>query len=345
MPSVKKTTIKDIARECGVSLSTVSLVLNNNPRISERTRKRVLAAVRRHGYQPNVQARALASRSSHTISVVVPHLNHVFADVYFGEIVSGIYDYATAHGYKMLVDVANETFVKNEEYLNILKSRRADGMLFIASSIEDTYLREFENSPYPFLLVNHYFPNSRLNFLAIDYRDSARQAADHLIELGHKRIGLIAGTNTYTGLDFRDAFIERCRERGLSEKGIVWTSGGRDWSQEEGFEAARRLLEKNPDLTAIIAGNDRMAIGALRYVQSQHVRVPEDISIMGVDDISQAAFTTPPLTTIRHNLYQLGRLCCERLLSLLRKEIAHCQEYVLSTLVVRESTGPAKTGT
>lgn len=339
---MRKTTIKDIARECGVSLSTVSLVLNNNPRISEKTRKRVLASVRKHGYQPNVQARSLASRTSHTLSVVVPHLNHVFADIYFGEIVSGIYDYASSQNYKIMLDVANTSFVANEEYLNLLKSRRADGMLFIASSIDDTYLRVFEKAPYAFLLVNHYFPDSKINFLAVDYKQSARQAADHLLDLGHRQIGLIAGVNTYTGRDFRDAFIARCLERGLDSHHVIWTAGGRDWSQEEGFEAARILLEKNPQLTAIMAGNDRMAIGAMRCVHTRGLSVPDDISIMGVDDISQAAFTTPGLTTIRHNLYQMGRLACERLLALFRKEMTECHEYLTSALVIRESTGPAR---
>ncbi|MFH0953836.1 MAG: LacI family DNA-binding transcriptional regulator, partial [Verrucomicrobiota bacterium] len=250
---MQRTTIKDIAKECGVSLSTVSLVLNNNPRISEKTRARVQSAVKKHGYQPNIHARGLASQTSQALSVVVPHLNHVFADIYFGEIVSGIYDRACEQNYKVLLDVANEKFVRSHEYLNLLKSRRADGMLFIASSIHDDYLREFENEPYTFLLVNHYFPGSSLNYLAVDYRDSARQAAEHLIGLGHRAIGIIAGTNTYTGLEFRDAFIEHARGRGLAEKDLPWADGGKEWSQEGGLEAARRLRAMNPKITAIMA--------------------------------------------------------------------------------------------
>jgi DNA-binding LacI/PurR family transcriptional regulator len=339
---MQRTTIKDIAKECGVSLSTVSLVLNKNPRISEKTRSLVLASVLKHGYQPNIHARGLASQTSQTLSVVVPHLNHVFADIYFGEIVSGIYDRACEEGYKILLDVANEKFVKSREYLNLLKSRRADGMLFIASSVEDTYLREFEDEPYTFLLVNHYFPGSTLNFIAVDYKDSARQAADHLIELGHRSIGVIAGTNTYTGRDFRDAFIARCVGRGLSGKEVPWADGGREWSQEGGFAAARQLLSRNPKLTAIMAGNDRMGIGALRYLHTHELRVPDAISVMGVDDIPQASFTTPGLTTIRHELYPMGRVAFEKMLALFRDEIRSCSEVLPARLIVRESTGPAK---
>lgn len=337
-----RTTIKDIAKECGVSLSTVSLVLNNNPRISEKTRNRVLASVKKHGYQPNIHARGLASQTSQSLSVVVPHLNHVFADIYFGEIVSGIYDKACEASYKLLLDVANPKFVQNHEYLNVLKARRADGMLFIASSIQDEYLREFEDSPYTFLLVNHHFPGSSLNYIKVDYRDSARQAAEHLVSLGHRTIGIIAGTNTYTGLEFRDAFIEECTKRGLKAEDLPWTDGGKDWSQEGGFEAARQLFSKCPRMTAVMAGNDRLAIGAMRYIHTHGLRIPDNLSVMGVDDIPEARFTTPGLTTIRHELYQLGQVCCEKLLALFKGEINACHEVLPVKIVVRESTGVAR---
>jgi len=339
---MSRTTIKDIAKECGVSLSTVSLVLNNNPRISAKTRARVLAAVKRHGYQPNIHARGLASQTSQVLSVVVPQLNHVFADIYFGEIVSGIYDRACEENYKLLLDIANPKFVESEEYINLLKSRRADGMLFIASSIKDEYLKVFADSPYTFLLVNHYFPGSDLNYLGVDYRDSAKQAADHLVGLGHRRIGVIAGTNTHTGLEFRDAFIARCRALGLAEEDLSWVDGGKDWSQEGGFEAARQLMARHVGLTAIMAANDRLAIGAMRYVHMHGLKVPQDVSVMGVDDIPLASFTTPGLTTIRHELYQMGQTACARILALFRKEISSCHEVMPVKLVGRESTGPAR---
>jgi len=339
---MERTTIKDIAKECGVSLSTVSLVLNNNPRISEKTRGRVLASVKRHSYQPNIHARGLASQTSQALSVVVPHLNHVFADIYFGEIVSGIYDRATEKGYKVVLDVANHKFVESHEYLNLLKSRRADGMLFIASSIDDRYLLEFENSSYTFLLVNHFYPGSSLNYLGVDYKDSARQAADHLVGLGHRAIGIIAGTNTHTGLDFRDAFIARCKHLGLQAQDLPWADGGREWSQEGGYEAAQQLFARHEGITAIMAGNDRLAIGAMSFVNKRGLRVPQDVSVMGVDDIPQASFTAPALTTIRHELYQMGEVACERMLALFRNEISSCHEVLPVKLVVRDSTGPAR---
>ena len=336
----RKPTIKDIAKACDVSLSTVSLVLNDSPRISEDTRQKVLEAVKKHGYVRNVHAQGLVSRSSHVLSVAVPDLSHVFADIYFGEIVSGIYDHASGQGYKMLLDIAGENFIESREYLNILQTRRADGMLFIASSVNDVYLRDLEKEDYPFLLVNHYFPDSPLNFLAVDYKACAKLAADHLLQLGHRAIGLIAGTNTFTGQDFRDAFIARCRKAGLSEQDVPWEPS--DWDQEGGFEAARRLMARNPGLTAIMGTNDRMAIGAMRYLHTHTARIPDEISVMGMDDIKAARFTTPGLTTIRLDLYEIGRQACEHLLEIVRGKRTRCHEFIQASLVERESTAPAR---
>lgn len=336
-----RTTIKDIAKECDVSLSTVSLVLNNNPRISATTREKVLAAVEKHQYQPNAFARSLASRSSRALSVVVPHLNHVFADVYFGEIVSGIYEHATDLGYKVLLDVANQKFVSSQEYIKILKSKRVDGMLFIGSSVHDEYLLEFDENPYPFMLVNHYFPKSRLNCIMADYPSSARLAGDHLIKLGHKSIGFITGTNTHTSSELLSGFIDYCVSQGLRKEDLPWADG---WFTEQGgFEAAQWLMERFPRLTAIMAGNDKMAIGAIRYLLSKGIKVPQDVSVVGVDDIPAAQFTTPQLTTVRHDLYRIGRLAVDGLLAMFRKEIDSCHKILPVNLVVRESTGPAKT--
>jgi DNA-binding LacI/PurR family transcriptional regulator len=341
MPS-SRTTIKDIARECGVSLSTVSLVLNNNPRISPTTREKVLAAVARHQYQPNVFARSLASRSSRALSVVVPHLNHVFSDVYFGEVVSGIYERASELGYKVLLDVADLRFVRSREYLSLLKSRRVDGLLFIGSSVHDTYLLEMEKADYPFLLVNHHFPGVQLNTVQVDYVAAARLAAEHLLRLGHRRIGLLLGTNTHTGQDFHRAFVAICRDGGVREADLPWADGS--FTESGGHLAAQWLLERRGDLTALMCANDKMALGALRHLLKRGQRVPADVSIMGVDDLPTAQFTVPGLSTIRLDLYQLGARSVDNALALFRKEQVSCREILPISVVVRESTGPARAG-
>lgn len=335
-----RTTIKDIAKECGVSLSTVSLVLNGNPRISTATRDKVMAAVDRHGYQPNAFARSLASRSSRALSVVVPHLNHVFADVYFGEIVSGIYEYAAAQGYKVLLDMADRRFISSHEHVNLLKSKRVDGMLFIGSSVHDGYLFEMASEPYPLILVNHYFPDRPLNYITADYVGSARIAAEHLCSLSHRAIGVISGTNTHTANDFREHFIKNCKALGCRDEDLPWADG---WFTEQGgYEGAEWLLTRYPNITAIMAGNDKMAIGATRYLNKKRIRVPEDISVMGMDDIRTSEFVNPALTTIRHDLYRIGQESVKGLIALFRGEIETCRQVLPVSLVERDSTGPAK---
>lgn len=332
-------TIKDIAKESGFSLSTVSLVLNNHPRISPATREKVMEVVRKHNFYPNVAARGLASKSSKIISVVVPNLRKVFADIYFGELVSGIYERATAQGFKILLDIATEEFISSKEYMKLLASRRADGMLFIASDIHSEYLEEFEGTPHSFLLVNHWFPGKKLNYVSVDYGVSARLAANHLLGLGHRKIGLIAGTNTYTGLRFRDAFLEACRSWPAGAGEVSWVDGGEEWSERGGYAATARLVQEMPDLTAVMAANDRLALGAMRWLSENKREVPEDVSVMGVDDIQMAGYANPGLSTIRHDLYQVGVEACNRLLQLMRGEITECGDLLPTSLVVRGSTG------
>lgn len=323
-----------------MSLSTVSLVLNNNPRISPATREKVLQAIAKHNYQPNAFARSLASQSSEVFSVVVPDLNHVFADTYFGEIVSGIYDRASEVQYKVLLDVANQRFVASGEHLNLLKSRRADAMLFIGSSVHDTYLLQLVRENLPFVLVNHYFPGEPVSYIMADYRETARLAASHLLSLGHRRIGFLSGTNTYTALDLRDSFIRACIDGGVAASDIVWADGW--FSEQGGYEATRWLLERHPGITAIMGGNDKMAIGAMRYLRERKLQIPDDISVMGVDDMPAAAFTNPGLTTIHHDLFAIGRMAVDAALGLFHKTSpAPIQQVVSVRLVLRESTGPA----
>ncbi len=335
---MKRKTIKDIAKESGFSLSTVSLVLNNHPRISQATRERVMAVVKKYNFFPNSAARGLASKSSRTISVVVPNLTRVFSDIYLGEIISGIYERATSQGYKILLDIATAQFVKSQEYTKLLASRRADGMLFIASDIHADYLNVFENSPYKFLLVNHLFPGKKLNYVSVDYVASARLAAEHLLGLGHRKIGLIAGTNTHTGLQFRDEFIRVCKSWPAGTGHVACVDGGEEWSQRGGYAAAAKLLAVEPHLTAIMAANDRMAIGAMRWLVDNKREVPENVSVMGVDDIQLAAFVNPGLSTIRHDLHQVGIESCNRILQLIKGEITECSDLLPTSLVVRGST-------
>lgn len=341
-PQVKRYTIKDIAEQAGVSLSTVSLVMNNNPRISEATRQRVLETIERLGYQPNRLARSLAWRRSQTIAVLLPQLRHTFADVYFGEIISGIHDRATKLGYKVMLEVARAEFIQAREYIQLYEQKVVDGMLFIGSNSRHDFIREFADRAYPFVLVNNYSREFDINYVVSNYRYGAWQAAMHLVRLGHRRIGFIAGglNDIQTSRDIFDTFHQVLQEHNIPLEPHQIVDG---WLTEEGGrQAAEQLLRNNRDLTAIFALNDKMALGALRKLNELGLRCPDEIALVGFDDIPAASFATPALTTVRQPLYEIGKLACEHLIELIHGRANRVQEVVPVQLIVRESCGATK---
>lgn len=336
----KRKTMTDIARECGVSQSTVSLVLSNNPRIGEATRAKILQAIERSGYRPNIHARGLVMDSSRIISVVLPAFEHVFAEAYFGELLSGIYAGASEAGYKVLLDLANLKFVRTQEYLNLLESRRVDGMIFLGSTEYDRYLSVFDHSPHKFLLINDYFPNLHIGHVMSDHRAAARLLADHLLGLGHRSIGIISGTNIRTATDFLDELEKHLAAAGLAPEHRPWADGR--YSVEMGLEAARVLLTAHPDLTALICGNEAMALGALRHAQAKGLSVPGDLSITGMDNLKVSSLITPALTTVDQHLFDLGRLGARQLLAMIQGEPTPAREISPVNLRVRASTAPPR---
>ncbi|MGD1019479.1 MAG: LacI family DNA-binding transcriptional regulator [Verrucomicrobiia bacterium] len=335
----RRYTIRDIAEQSGVSLSTVSLVLNENPRISQTTRARVLKTIERLGYQPNRMARALAWRHTRTMAVLVPQLRHAFADVYFGEIVSGIYERASQLGYKILLEVARNEFVEKKEYRQLYDQRFVDGILFIGANSRHRFVSELTDGARPFLLVNNYSKEFDLNYVVSNYRYGAWQAAKHLVRLGHERIGVIAGGvgEIQTSQDMIEAVEEVFEDSGIGSDPNLIVDGR--LTEEGGMKAAEELLRRNPEVTAIFSLNDKMALGAIKKLTELGLRVPQDVAVVGFDDIPQASFAIPGLTTVHQPLYEIGKLACERLVDLVHGKVSRVQEVLPIYLTVRESCG------
>jgi LacI family transcriptional regulator len=343
MKSAKnRCTIKDIAERSGVSISTVSLVLNNNPRISSATRERVRKTIQRSGYQPNRMARTLAWQHTRTLAVLLPQLKHGFADIYFGEIVSGIYDRACELGYKILLEVARTEFVETKEYLRLVDQKFVDGILFIGASSQHRFVEDFADGTRPMLMVNNYSKEIDLNYVVSNYRLGACQAAQHLLRLGHERIGVISGglLEIQTCQDILESFKEALAEHHIILDPDLIINGR--LTEEGGMNAAALMLRQGPQPTAIFALNDKMALGAIKTLNELDIRVPQDIAVIGFDDILQASFSIPSLTTIHQPLYEIGKQSCERLIGLIRHKVERVREVVPVYLVVRESCG-AKT--
>ena len=272
---------------------------------------------------------------------MVPQLRHAFADVYFGELISAIHDRANRSGYKILLEVAHAEFIRSRQYLELFDRNFVDGLLCLGVTNKDTYLRELLEADRPVIVVNNYLPAQKLNYVRCDYLEAGRIAADYLLGLGHRKIGLIHGAQeVQTSLDLRKGFQQALSAGGVKLPESVVEDGL--YTEEGGEAAARRLIERQPHVTAILAGNDKMAIGAVTGLKDVGRRVPEDVSVVGCDDIHQAGYCDPPLTTIHTPLYELGRRACEKLLDLIEDRVEQVHEVHPVNLTVRKSACPPR---
>lgn len=335
-PPTKPTSIRDVARASGVSPTTVSLVLNgSDQRISSATRKRVLATIKKMEYRPNRLAQGLQNRKSNIMAVLVPQLEHTFADPYFGELISGVYDQASSTGYKLLLEVASDKFISQQQYLELYDRCFVDGMIFMGSHSLHTFVRDFKESRRPFILADNLMFN--LNHVVCDYVAAGELAANHLVQLGHRRIAMIRGpVEVETAKLLRRGFIDALANHKIQLSPKYIEDG--QFTEEAGAAAAEALIRRAPDITAIFAGNDKMAIGAMQRLLKLGRNVPGNISVVGCDDVHQSAYVTPALTTIRTPRYELGRECCKCLMDIINEPDSLCQQVMPVELIVRQST-------
>jgi DNA-binding LacI/PurR family transcriptional regulator len=240
------------------------------------------------------------------------------------------------------LEVARTEFVETKEYLRLVDQKFVDGILFIGASSQHRFVEDFADGTRPMLMVNNYSKEIDLNYVVSNYRLGACQAAQHLIRLGHERVGFISGglLEIQTCQDIFESFKEVLAESniGLDPGQVV-----NGWLTEEGgMKAAEQLLRQDPQLTAIFALNDKMALGAIKKLNELGFRVPQNIAVVGFDDIPQASFSIPGLTTVHQPLYEIGKQSCERLIELIHRKVRRVQEVVPVYFVVRESCG-AKT--
>lgn len=293
--------IKDVAKLAGVSISTASNVLNKKGYISENTRKKVLAAARKLNYKPNALARGLVTGASKTVGVLIPDLS----DPYFAEVVKGVDKCARENGYSVILCNTDRDHSKEEFYFKNLKERRVDGIIFAGSGREgDRYIIDDEDFSGIVVIGNH---NTPFNACLVDDANALDEITSYLIKLGHNRIGLITGP-----LEFN---VTKDRIRGyqsaLNKAGIKYNQLlviEEDFREIAGQKAADILLDlsegKRP--TAIIAQNDQMAFGAISAAWRRGMRIPQDIAIVGYDDIPMANLACPPLTTIKLPMQEMG---------------------------------------
>lgn len=328
-------TITDVARHAGVSTMTVSRALNNTGYVAEGTRQRVLAAVENLGYVVNASARSLKGGRTNVLGMVVGDLSLQF----FTEIVRGASDAARDAGLNLLLYTTASRPEQERSSVAALTSGLSDGLIIVLPRNPEAYLKQLEASRVPVVLINHREVDTHLPSVGADNYEGARAAAEHLVALGHRRIGFITGTT------HSDQSHER--ERGYREvlegAGLEHLVVPGDFTQPRGFAAAHELLALREPPTAVFAGNDLSAFGVIEAVKDRGLSVPGDVSVVGFDDIPMASQVHPALTTVRHPLHDLGEAAVRlllRLLSGLELRAEEAQLELASELIVRASTAP-----
>jgi LacI family transcriptional regulator len=335
----RRATSKDVAELAGVSRTTVSFVLNDVPnvQIPEDTRQRVWEAARQLGYYPDASARSLARQRSGNIGVLLCRsADRVFGDVFLMEVLLGIHDTIHSRGYHILLDAVGD-ITTPEAYIGLVRSRHVDGLIVSGPRIDDSQLRDLETESFPVVLLGQ-LPDSNLCQVDVDHQRAVRTSVDYLLYRGHRRIAFIGqGAPIYIATQARlRGYAEALAAAGLPfDEALV---GHGDFSRVSGYHAMQSLLLLEERPTAVFVGSDTVAFGALAAVRDAGMRVPDDMAIVGFDDVPVASDVTPPLTTVHLPAQLLGRTAAEILMKLIGGEEVSRRSILLDThLVIRQS--------
>jgi len=336
---LQKTTIKDIAKMCGVSTQTISRVINKRPDVSPETREAVQKAIAEMGYQPSALARSLVQQRSYTLGVIIAGLKYVGVS----QTLNGVTEQCEESNYALLIkELPRFDTPDIVPVIDSLISRHVEGIIFAAPEFnENVKIAQSQLPPFcPPILFLKCQANSTYTTISIDNYGGACKAVEYLIAVGRRKIGLITGPLEWLEARQRkQGWEDALKHIGEQVSERHWALG--NWSSSSGEAAFAELLEKYPEMDAVFASNDQMALGLLHYAHEHGIRVPDDLAIIGFDNLTEAPFFTPALTTITHPLRELGILAVKTLLAQIDStdQQPHVQAITLETeLVVRQST-------
>lgn len=329
--------MRDVAERAGVSVTSVSHVINQTRLVSDDLRERVLTAMNELGYQPNALARSLRRKETYTIGVIMTNS----ADPFFAEVTRGVEDACFEQGYNIILCNSDSDLDKELFYTNELIKKRVDGILFLAAGGKSTqHIRTMQQRKTPLVVVDRYIPDLAVDTVLIDNARGGWLATHHLIELGHRRIGCITGPSDLTlSAERVTGFRRAIQEAGLKVDESLIVKG--NFQYETGYQAAQQFLAQPTPPTAVFACNDLMAMGVINAAVKQGWPVPDRLSVIGFDDIRMAGYTNPLLTTVAQPKYEMGSIATTMLLERIHnQEMAPRQKLLDTQLVVRESTAP-----
>lgn len=332
-------TIYDVAREAGVSMATVSRVVNNNPNVKPQTRKKVFEAIERLGYRPNAVARGLASKKTTTVGVVIPDISNAI----FAEVARGIEDIANMYHYNIILCNADKKKEKEIRVINTLLEKQVDGLLFMGGAVTEEHLQAFRTSNVPIVLCATTDDQGTFPSVDIDHGQAAYDAVQALITQGHKKIAMISGTLQDPALGYAryHGYKRALEEAGLPYDETLVRPG--NYRYESGVDAMKYFLELDERPTAVFAATDEMAIGAIHCIQDFGLNVPSDVSVISVDNSRMASMVRPKLSAVAQPMYDIGAVSMRLLTKLMKKENVDMSKVVLPhEVIVRESVSSAQ---
>ncbi|HVF91445.1 MAG TPA: LacI family DNA-binding transcriptional regulator [Blastocatellia bacterium] len=329
--------IKDVAREAGVSTATVSHVINKTRYVSEETRNRVLRAIERCNYYPNAAARSLASGRSNILGLIISDISNPF----FPELVKSIEMAAFERGYDVILSNTNYDARRTSHYVRRIIERKIAGVALMTSELDLSLIGELASKHVSVVFLDLGFAGERMSNLVVDYEMGIEEAVHYLVSVGHVRIAYVGGPARLRSAARRLEAFRDSMERHLPRAGPPAIYEG-DFKLEGGRKAAREILKSKPRPTAILAANDMMALGVMRECQAAGLRIPQDMSLIGFDDIAFAALADPPLTTISLPRTELGRKAVEALMMTIeRPNHPGIEIHIPTHLITRGSTATA----
>ncbi|MDC7244817.1 MAG: LacI family DNA-binding transcriptional regulator [Sphaerochaetaceae bacterium] len=332
-------TLKDVAQKAGVSEATVSLVLNERPGVSPKTRAKVLALAHELGYSPNAVARSLAMNKTSTIGLVVTDIENPF----YGSLVHFLSEHAQKQNYSLLIAASGDEIENEDSIINVFLSRQVDGIIIVPSQNVRTNYQIFKmlkKRDIPFVFAVSYYPEYGDAFVMTDYRAGSYKLTKYLLSLGHKKIVHLTGPNSEAPLNKERirGYHEALDECGLADKSEIISCSKADFFS--GYQEVKQLLSvEKPD--AIISINDIMILGARKAISEAGYKVPKDISIAGYDDVSFASIIETPLTTVKQNIEEIARLSIDLVIKKIEDHtIVRSRLLVAPELILRDTTAP-----
>jgi len=331
-------TLEEIAQLAHTSRSTVSRVINADPNVRASTRQRVQEVITRLNYQPNQAARSLAGGHTHILGLVIPTgVASVFTDPYFPTLIRGISSACQEHDYSVMLWLAEPEY-ERRTVMQVLQNGFIDGIIVSSMPIDEKMVEALLTSHLPFILIGRHPQHAEISYVDVENQVGAWQAVNHLLALGRRRIACLSGPlNTIVGIDRQKGYQAALKDYGIPVDPHLVLEG--NFSEEDGYRLTHGILPYQPD--AIFAASDAMALGALRLLHELSIPVPQQIAVVGFDDLPFAARSQPPLTTIRQPILQTGATAAECLISCIEDHAQAGRPQILlpTELVIRQSSG------